>query len=783
MPWVRANTRRASPLYTAAARPLSCVLRLVTTQDATRCETIAFACPCGATYPATRVVIIDVAAAKDRARRLRGSGPFEGVCPICRRAAWAWAPWVEVDGRVARATLLLSSERRGDLREVLIAHLQAIARWPEIVDASLLHPQVEWIDPEQRREASDSQAPAPSEVTARRAAPSESPPAERTGSVPRGGDPHPVRELHDEPGTPQAISSAGVPVAIGSDGAAPGLPRAPSIGAWIGSIELHGGVPTIRAIVDADALDRWRAAKLDVRPVHLRGRGYPLLGIRLLGAFMGQAGCIDGIVDAGAPNVVDIFRILAERFEVRAEITAGGEAFVRDLAAVGLESNAALCLESARGALAHGDHPPADFEAALSVLRGESTEERMTPTKVSVAVGAYQYIVGAAEAMRALEHLDRVSRKETLARLLEVEGLPMGEYDAIRRRVLAGSIEHGIVAPRRFWRRVIASGLADDLNDYVAKLAQARAEHEGEEGDLDPEQARAAWEGILELCVRKQLAIPEQLRRALDLPESDPRSHVAPPAAAAGVIDVSDDGNSAPTSSVVTRLADPRTRLKAATEIAHARASERELANLFDALEQFDGDELLALLPELSDLGPRAVTGLVAKLRSDRRELRQAAVILLGMSLNPDALGPLSDLLVSEPTSVWQDVARALGGFGPLALRRLCQLIRRDSGTARESVTIERVARGLAEIALSEGGLPAAGRGPAHDAVAALADAADPRVSTAARRALATLRDVRESGAAIRGELPLTDVTEVRGFSRRAYEAIMVPEVEVEAEG
>ena len=35
----------------------------------------------------------------------------------------------------------------------------------------------------------------------------------------------------------------------------------------------------------------------------------------------------------------------------------------------------------------------------------------------------------------------------------------------------------------------------------------------------------------------------------------------------------------------------------------------------------------------------------------------------------------------------------------------------------------------------------------------------------------------------MRGELPLAEVTEVRGFSRRAYEAIMVPELEVEAEG
>ena len=35
------------------------------------------------------------------------------------------------------------------------------------------------------------------------------------------------------------------------------------------------------------------------------------------------------------------------------------------------------------------------------------------------------------------------------------------------------------------------------------------------------------------------------------------------------------------------------------------------------------------------------------------------------------------------------------------------------------------------------------------------------------------------SGAQVRGERPFGEVTEIRGFSRRAYEAIMVPELEL----
>ena len=54
--------------------------------------------------------------------------------------------------------------------------------------------------------------------------------------------------------------------------------------------------------------------------------------------------------------------------------------------------------------------------------------------------------------------------------------------------------------------------------------------------------------------------------------------------------------------------------------------------------------------------------------------------------------------------------------------------------------------------------------------------------STAARRALSSLAEETTSGAQIRGEIPMSEVTEIRAFARRAYEAIMVPELEVEAE-
>lgn len=784
---------------------------------ATRTDGCVFACPCGAMFPAMRTQAVRLPAEAELAARLRERGPFDGHCPACGREAQGSAAWLELDTRAQRAQLVVPDDRRGDVLDILAAHLAWLRSDPSRAEAWLLQPELVFLgggDTTARRTAPEEttahravlraaprlDAPPPSPAPAPVAAHDEDlapepavtrepprPPPRHDASTPR---PHPARavapgvpRLRPEPGTPIPITS-GVPQAIGNDGIGGGLSRGAGIGAWIGEL-VPGATLVVRVQLDDEALGKWQAAKLDARPIHLRNRGYPLLGVRIVGAWMGQLGCIDGVVDVGRPEAIEVFRALSQRFALRLELVgSGGASGQRDVLALGLEANAALCLESARGMLAHGDHPPSQFRAACDALAIEGVEERLAQTKVTIAPGAYQHIVGASEAVRALDHLDRVSRKETLARLLEVEGLPMAEYDAIRRRVLAGSLEHGIVAPRRFWRRVVASGLAEDLGDYVVKLAQHREVHEGEEGDLDAAAAHEAWQSILDVCMRKDLKPPAPLRRALDLPETLPSPGSNAPVAAAGVIDVV-DATSEPT--LVARLADHRTRLGTASALLQSgRATPRELQHVFEALEHFDNDELLAILPDLSELGPRAVTGMVGKLNSERRELRQAAAILLGMSLDPDALGPLSDALVVEPTNVWLDVARALGGFGPIALRRLCQLLRRDAGSAREQTAIERVARALAEIALSDGladGSPENGQArPGRDAVAALADAPDPRVSAAARRALATLRDVSESGAAIRGELPLAEVTEVRGFSRRAYEAIMVPELEVEAE-
>jgi hypothetical protein len=81
----------------------------------------------------------------------------------------------------------------------------------------------------------------------------------------------------------------------------------------------------------------------------------------------------------------------------------------------------------------------------------------------------------------------------------------------------------------------------------------------------------------------------------------------------------------------------------------------------------------------------------------------------------------------------------------------------------------------MAEVVIAEGGPDSITR----DSLETLAQSTETEVALAANHALATLHEVSLAGAQVRGERSLSDVTQIRGFARRAYEAITVPELDI----
>jgi hypothetical protein len=755
---------------------------------------VTYACRCGVHYRVTRWRWVDAEAMPEEAERTRHEGPLRGRCPSCGAPASAATDWLELEPSRQRCVLMLAGSQRHRLVELLQEHLANVSArvGPELPVAEpwLLRPLWRFEDEggitavrEVTPVAAGAEAeadPDADEDTARRRAPVRAPVrASANSGVPQvvGTNPWPAAP-------PVSAAAADTHVATLT------MDRTPAA-----TDEGDDELVTISLELDAAGRALWGQAALQVRPIHLRGHGYPLIGVRLVASYLGRMSLIDGIIDVGSNDAGELFASLSRRFRVQLVLHGDGTTVIRrEVSARDLERNAALCLESARALLARSEYPREAYIQALEQLRSTPLEDRLRGAAQTLVGGSYRHLISPRETWVALEHLEAASDKRNLAHLLEVDGLSVDEYESIRRRVLVASVEHGLCAPRRFWRRVIASGLVDDFDDYAVKLSRARAEADQDGDDLDTEQRAAAWSRIAELCDLKQLEYPVELGRKLgietaDRPRRRGRAESSDRSARARGNDPNRSRSAAgeiqarPTrpsgGSMREQLREPELRLRVATAALARGGSPEAVDAVFDALEHFDEEELLAIMPSLAELGTQAVPGLHAKLESSRPQIRQAAAILLGIAHDASSIVPLLRLLTREESRVWFDVARAIGCLGTTALDRLCALARQSARGEQFPIEhrelLSRIGRAMAEVVTAEGGPDSIAR----DAVEALSQSSESDIAYAAGRALATLHEVSVAGAQVRGERTLPDITQLRGFARRAYEAILVPELDI----
>lgn len=430
---------------------------------------VTYACACGAYSSVTRWRWVDAEAQPELARRLRDSGPLAGACKACQRPAEGGGAWLELSPVAEQATLVLAADQRGELLEALQVHLDQLRGRPGQVRPWLLQPRL-------------------------------------------------------------AFGTAGVPVAA-SDERGAGIPK--PVGELSAEIQralvcdltlAAGGVAAI-AVLDEPTRRMWGSAALQARPVLLRGLGFPLLGVRLVASYLGEVAVIDAVVDIGEARSSEIFMRLAQAFRLQLLVRSdtGQASAVREIEAESLNRNAAMCLESAQGQLGAGEFPPDAYRTACDSLARMSAKQRMEPARSTLAEGSYRHLVSPGEALAALERLDAASKKDNLARLLEVDGLPVVEYEQMRRSVLAAAVEFGLPAPARFWRRTLGADLVRDPADWIHRLVANRSAWIIRGDDLTPEQAEQAWRAILDLCQHHDVTPPPELTQAIGLQRDAPR--------------------------------------------------------------------------------------------------------------------------------------------------------------------------------------------------------------------------------------------------------------------
>jgi len=450
---------------------------------------VAYACACGAYGSVTRWRWVDAEARPELAKRLHEAGPLEGSCRSCQRPAEGGGAWLELSPAQEQATLVLGVHQRGELLEVLQAHLEQLRARPSQVRHWILQPRVAFT------------APRPVAVA----------PA----------------DVHER--------GAGIPKAVGQRGWASGPTLSAEIQrALVCDLTITDGHVTVVAPLDEATRRMWGSAALQARPVLLRGLGYPLLGVRLVASYLGEVAVIDAVVDVGEASTSEIFVRLAQAFRLQLVVRSdvGPAAAVREIEAEPLGRNAAMCLESAQGQLGTGEYPPDAYRTARESLGQMSAKQRLEPARHGLTEGSYRHLVSPSEALQAIERLDQASKKDNLARLLEVDGLPVGEYEAIRRAVLAAALEFGLTAPARFWRRIVGTELVRDAGEWIQKLVASRSACIARGDDLSPEQAEQAWRAIFDLCQHHSLTPPPEVARALGLGRRSeaprPGPHVLP---------------------------------------------------------------------------------------------------------------------------------------------------------------------------------------------------------------------------------------------------------------
>ncbi len=467
---------------------------------------VPYACACGAYTPVTRWRWVEAEARPALARQLRSHGPLVGTCSGCQQPAAGGGAWLELSPGQQQATLVLAAQQRGEVLEALQSHLTQLRERPGQVRAWLVQPRLAFGTDLPADAADAADAAVAADVASQASMADVRPPAK------------PVAQAMARP--VMATPMIAAPVMATPVSTTPG-PGEPVQRALVCDLSLEAGGVTVRATLDDPTLRMWSTATVTARPVLLRGLGYPLLGVRLVTTHLGEPAVIDAVVDVGEAHTSESFMRLAQEFRVQLHLHGDTGEVVRALEAENLARNAAICLESAQAQLGAGEFPPDAYRTARESLAGMSAKQRVEPARQTLVEGSYRHIASPAEALAALERVDQVSRKDNLARLLEVDGLPIGEYEAMRKSVLAAALEFGLVAPARFWRRTLGAEMVRDAADWISRLVTSRSAWVARGDDLTPEQAEQAWRAIADLCQHHEVPAPPELTRILGSTRGD----------------------------------------------------------------------------------------------------------------------------------------------------------------------------------------------------------------------------------------------------------------------
>lgn len=327
-----------------------------------------------------------------------------------------------------------------------------------------------------------------------------------------------------------------------------------------------------------------------------------------------------------------------------------------------------------------------------------------------------------ASVLSAVERLARWMQPAKLEEAALLYSVPQHVIDASAKRCLGAAASYGIALPIELAERAIVQGVAPDQATLVrGQLTGFAKRVKDGSNDLGPEWTAANWQRLFDAAERNGVPVDEHVRELESL-SGDTSGH-------------SRDSRT----TLLVALNKAAERVSAAEELLR-RHDVTSVPEIVQAMSMLEPTEVARLMARVVQIGDEAGDGLLVGLISSSPAVRQSAALALGRMRLRRALGHLLKQLLAEPTDLWTEIARAIGEFGPSAVRTVARSLSESrSGDAR-------FAQALAHLTI-HGALPD---------VRKLEHTGDARVAKVARDAVARASRVKWEDAIVRdgGALP-----------------------------
>ncbi|MEO8844209.1 MAG: hypothetical protein ABI591_25275 [Kofleriaceae bacterium] len=469
-------------------------------------------------------------------------------------------------------------------------------------------------------------------------------------------------------------------------------------------------------------------------------------------------------LDIGIETDRMVLGALAKRFALDVVVIFHGAPIRSARIAAPLADNAAYILRAAddhlRGITADGEIEPsfqtardlvtaADYDL-IGATHAEANEFR--DEKLAQLQTAQQL-------RRAIAIARRFARPSREDYLICARGFPLTRWRELRRHVLESAVTWGIWMGPELAQVAVSEGLARSRRDLILKLDAGFDElrRHPTAFDIDADAADDNTKAIAEEARALGVEVRKKTNGAI-VSEDVPM--------VSGSIDGTPSNGlpqGTPVETLIAMLDEKATRVAAANELCERGPEVALIAApaVISAVKKMSRAEAVRILGKCVKFGPAAAPPLMEGLGSSKAFLRHGCALALALLRTDEGTYAVIEALITEPTEVWREVARALGQVGPAALMPLASHTGRLGDRMTPQIQ-ERVAWAMAHVGVR------GGRG-ALDQMAAGQSVMAP----IARQALALLETAARDEVRVRpGPQQIKDVTVNRAFSRRFFEAL-----------